>query len=177
MIVILHVYLHPQVFSHCRLHLYSPSKNPLTPLITFLDQIPDRILPSSSTAHRLLVPGEGKHDDTCQDQTNSDSSVGQEGFIQCDDSCSKRKLCENDLSMKRFNFSNERRGLEELYFSPQSLQLMLNDGLIYIDDLVKVFLVNPSEFHRILAKRYHVQVKQAILTSKIIEQWWENIQQ
>lgn len=79
---------------------------------------------------------------------------------------------DDHFSMKQVN---ERRRLEEIDFSFQSLRLMLNDDLIYIDDLIKVFLSNPSEFHRILINRYHIPIKQAILTSKIIEQWWNTL--
>lgn len=147
-------------------YLFSPSKYSL---IIVLNRIfKSSVLPASNTAHRLLVPGKGKYDDASLASDNlypSDSSLPEEDSI------------ENHFPIKRFALCNENRGLEELCFSSQSLQSMFNDGLLYIHDLVNIFLQNPSQFHRILVKRYHVPAKQAILTSQIMQHWWTNVNQ
>jgi hypothetical protein len=138
------------------------------------------------------MPSKAKHYDVCQEQTlenyntlfnnNITSNLSEkfdENIIEtsvklC--TCSKRKLSDNHFHAVKFNVSNHNKLLEELHLSNLSLESMCNDGLVYIHDLVLVFLKYVSQFDQILCNRYHLSKKQANRFVKIMNKWWEKHQ-
>jgi hypothetical protein len=104
----------------------------------------------------------------------SDETLAETNTKLC--TCSKRNLSDIDFPRNKFAFADQGRLLEELHLSPQSLQSMYNDGLVYIRDLVLVFLRNIPQFYQILVKHYYVPKRQANLFVKILQKWWKKQQ-
>ena len=129
-----------------------------------------------NVSQQLILPSQVRCFDMCRENMDitppasarhNNPSLTDEGIDRTDVklcTCSKRQRCENDASVMN--------RLEALSLSKRSLQSMHDDGLVYIRDLVSIFLHGTSQFEQLLRERYHLPAKQARLFFQVLDRRW-----
>ncbi|CAF0731271.1 unnamed protein product [Didymodactylos carnosus] len=165
------------------------------------NQFSDYSADSMDTIENELKDQRHSNNNTLHDvwDTNFKSSLSQQGMRFCqyntnqaDDSSYwttiskgvKRKLNEQDNIHDPLFYSfitqlmppTLRKPIEILILPKNSVRLMNNDGLLYVHELVLLFLQNMNKFQQTLICRYHIQMNMAKSFNQIMKSWWSRYQ-